>query len=651
MPVCLFRHLIALFLLIAVPAYAGTYPDSGNFQVLCYHDVRDDPRDEPDRYTVSTSQLIQHFSWLKENGYTVIRIDDILAARRGETPLPPKAILLTFDDGYKSFRTRVFPLLKTFGYPAVLALVGNWLDVPAGKPVPYDGRGYKREDFLSWEDLREMSASGLVEIASHSYDLHRGVAANPQGNSLPAAITRIYNGGSYEVESAYRQRIESDLLRNSELIEKHLGQRPRVMVWPYGRYNQPAVDAARRAGMPIALSLDDESANTPAVALDRVRRILVSHNPKVPELAASLRASGRAGPLRVMHIDLDYIHDANPAQQEENLSRLLDRVKAMGINTVYLQAYADPDGNGAADALYFPNRHLPMRSDLFSRVAWQLQSRAGVQVYAWMPLLAFELPVAHANRERTVKTLAPGKPGYPRLSPFDPNVRQTVREIYEDLSRHAIFQGLLFHDDATLSDYEDASPAALRHYAEQWQLPGDVAAIRVAPDRLKRWSRLKSDYLTAFSLELARLVRQNQPGLKTARNLYARVALEPASETWFAQSLPNFLASYDYTAIMAMPYMEEADEPAAWLKQLIATVAAQPGGLARSVFELQAVDWRQGNRPIPGDTLVGQMRLLQNLGAANFGYYPDNVFADQPPLATIRPYFSRRSFPLPEGDR
>lgn len=625
----------------------------GDFQALCYHDVREDPSQEPDRYTVSTAQLVQHFAWLKENGYHVVSLDDILQARQGKRPLPAKAVLLTFDDGYKSFRTQIFPLLKAFNYPAVLALVGSWLDVAPKDRVPYDDHAYHREDFLSWDELREITASGLVEIASHSYNLHRGILANPQGNTLPAAITRLYDPArGYEAEADYRQRIESDLARNSALLEKHLGRRPRAMVWPYGRYNETTIAAARKAGMPVTLTLDESRpTNTPDLGLDRVQRLLMTHNPSVADLAAALQPPVRPDPVRVMHVDLDYIHDPDPAQQEANLGRLLDRVKNMGINTVFLQAYADPDGNGAADALYFPNRHLPMRADLFSRVAWQLQTRAGVKVFAWMPLLAFELPTGHPDRQRAVQALAPGQGGYPRLSPFDDRARQIIRELYEDLARHAIFQGLLFHDDATFSDYEDSSPAALGYYAKQWHLPGDVAAIRRDPALFKRWTSLKTHHLTDFSLELAAVVRREQPNLRTGRNLYARVALEPESEAWFAQSLPDFLASYDYTAIMAMPFMEGASEPLPWLKQLVETVTAQPRGLEKSVFELQAVDWRDGNQPIDSALLAEEMRLLQVRGAVNFGYYPDDFLQDQPRFDVIRPNFSLRTFPHQEAGR
>ena len=82
--------------------------------------------------------------------------------------------------------------------------------------------------------------------------------------------------------------------------------------------------------------------------------------------------------------------DPDPARTERNLGLLLDRIQALEISHVFLQAFADPDGDGAADAVYFPNRHLPMRADLFNRAAWQLKTRSNVKVYAWMPILGLQ---------------------------------------------------------------------------------------------------------------------------------------------------------------------------------------------------------------------------------------------------------------------
>ena len=132
---------------------------------------------------------------------------------------------------------------------------------------------------------------------------------------------------------------------------------------------------------------------------------------KLEDLVWNLYHPDRVDPLRVVQVDMDYIFDKDPAQQKRNLDRLLDRIKDMKINTVFLQAFADPDGNGTADALYFPNRYLPVRADLFNRVAWQLKTRAGVKVYAWLRAGRS----CHAGADRTG-----GNPFYPCLQTFIP---------------------------------------------------------------------------------------------------------------------------------------------------------------------------------------------------------------------------------------
>src|SRR3546814_3821536 len=69
-----------------------------------------------------------------------------------------------------------------------------------------------------------------------------------------------------------------------------------------------------------------------------------------------------------------------------------------------------------------------------------------------------------------------------------------------DLSNHAIFDGILFHDDALLSDFEDVGPAALRAYAKAG-LPDSIVAIRADPQLMHKWTRLKSRALVDFTAE------------------------------------------------------------------------------------------------------------------------------------------------------
>lgn len=643
------RWLIAVFAALTiwnVRAETATWANN-SFQILCYHDVRDDAQVSVDPYAVTTKQLAQHFEWLRENGFNIISVDDILAARSGVRPLPQNAVLLTFDDGYESFYKNVFPLLKAFKYRAVQAVVGSWIEAKA-KDVVIDteAENHSTGDLMTWQQIKEVSDSGLVEIASHSYASHKGIPANPQKSMIPALLAHRYysEANQYENNASYLDRIRADLQKNSSVIKTHTGKKPRVVVWPYGRYNQTTVDVAEETGMQIALTLES-GANDATVPLNRLRRVLVmgADGDGIGQLDQSLRADIKH-PIRVMHVDLDYVYDKDLGQQEDNVGKLLDRVRASGANTVFLQAFADSDGDGSASQAYFPNRHLPLRADLFSYVAWQLQTRANVNVYAWMPLSAFVLPAGHPVAKHTViASDSKGANSYTRLSTFDPAVRKVIGEIYEDLATNAVFNGLLFHDDATLTDFEDDSPAARTVY-QTWQLPNSVEAIRKDPAAFKKWTERKTQYLTEFSIQLADKVQRWQPRLKTARNMYAQVVLDPQSEAWFAQSLPNFLAHYDYTAIMAMPYMEGASEPLPWLHNLVKTVAAVPGGLEKSVFELQAVDWKT-NKLISGKTLATQMETLLDAGARNYGYYPDDFPKDEPRLDDLLEIFSLRNFP------
>lgn len=653
-----------LLLVIAAPMASSAGEGSGSLLALCYHNVEDHNPDQT-FVGVSSGNLVQHLSWLQRNGYRFVSLDDVLAARNGLKPLPEKSVLLTFDDGFASFYTRVFPILKAFRAPAVLALTGAWMeDVPgvtvaygsdagATATVEYGELRLPREMFLTWNQVREMAASGLVEIASHSRALHQGIPANPQGNLEPAVVTHEVDAAAaiYESDAAYRRRLEADTAAMAQKITRETGRAPRALAWPYGEHSELALSIAAGNGMPITFTLIDTMAMPES--LGALPRHLITPDPPISNLVTELRLLSEAVPVRVVQVDLDYVYDPDPAQQERNLDRLVQRIQEMEISTVFLQAFADPDGTGLVREVYFRNRHLPMRADLFNRVSWQLRTRAIVKVFAWMPVLAFDF----GDTATTVLAWDPktGQPRvdpstYRRISPFDEAGRRKVLDLYEDLARAAPFEGLLFHDDALLSDFEDASPAALAAYA-QAGLPASIDAIRADPAAMQRWTSLKTETLIAFTQELTARARRYRSPLATARNIYARPVLDPSSEVWFAQSFDRFLEAYDYTAIMAMPLMEDVAprNVEAWLRRLVGVVAARPLGLKRTIFELQAFDWRKrpdgSDRKIPTSTLGRQMRLLARLGALNFGYYPDDFIDDHPDAARLHRDFSLQSYP------
>ncbi|MFT3916904.1 MAG: poly-beta-1,6-N-acetyl-D-glucosamine N-deacetylase PgaB [Anaeromyxobacteraceae bacterium] len=650
-------HLVrpALLLCLLLPTLAAAR-ERGELTILSYHEITDKQDALAPAYTVTPTNFLRQIDWLRNHGYRFVSVDDVIANRAGKRDLPDKAVLVTFDDAYQSMYVHAWPVLKMFRIPAVVSVVGSWLE--QRDTIDVDGKIRPRSVMLSWDAIKEMSASGLVEIGSHSWDLHRGLVANPQGNTQPAATARRYlpEKKRYEDEGAYRARIEADLARSTAEVTRRTGRSPRVIAWPYGRFNATTMSIAEKLGYRVGLTLED-GANWPDTPLLALRRLIVTAELTLPAFQKELEyreedLTDEDRPQSIAHVDLDAIYDDDPAQIERNLSHLLDRLQWLNVNAVYLQAFADPDANGSADAVYFPCRRLPTRADLFNRVAWQIRTRTQVRrLYAWMPALAFELPASDPAAKEVVTALpaAPGETagrvdmGYRRLSPFSPKARQAIKEIYEDLARSASFEGLLFHDDLTLSDREDASPLALETY-RSWGLPGTIQEIRKTDDLVGRWTIFKINALDDFAMELAAIVRAGQPGLVVARNLYSRVVLQPRAEVWYAQSLDNSLARYDFTAIMAMPYMENAPDPGAYFRDLVAEVKIRRA-MKKVIFELQAVDWREDSKPIPSNELAETIRTLFDLGVVHVGYYPDSPFINHPDPAIIRRVLSQRPIP------
>ena len=597
------------------------------FLVLAYHDVEDDAADQ--RYlSVRTSALNEQISWLLHNGYHAISVQDILDAHDGKKTLPPKAVLLSFDDGYSSFYTRVWPLLQAWNVPALWAPVGSWVDTPENQKVNFGGLMTPRDRFATWDMVRELSRSPLIEIGSHTWASHYGIPANPQGSREPAIANRFYDKatGRYETDRQFNQRIGDDVRKVTEKITQVTGKAPRAWVWPYGAANGTSLAIARQQGYELAITLEDGLGNVQE--LGNIPRLLIAGNPSLKAFASTVSQVQERDPVRVMHVDLDYVYDPDPAQQTQNINRLIQRVYDMKISHVFLQAFADPQGDGRIRALYFPNRRLPVRADLFNFVAWQLQTRAGVKVFAWMPVLSFDLDPSLPRvqrRDRQTGQLREATEPYIRLSPWDPQVRQQVTDIYEDLARYASFNGILFHDDAALTDVDDAG---------------------------QNTTRQKSQTLIGFTHALSLAVKHIRgPQIKTARNMFALPILQPESEAWFAQNLDDFLAEYDWTVPMAMPLMESvpADESDAWLTRLVNAVAARPGALDKTIFELQARDWDQKPQRAVADSQLAQwMRVLQLNGVKNYGYYPDDFLNNQPDISRIRPEFS--SYWYPDND-
>ena len=223
------RLLLLLSILLAMPAWAyareaaADASDGQRFLAVSLNEVSGDPPDH--------QHLAAFFDWLAGDGWTAITLDDIERARRDEKPLPDKAILLTFDNGYRDLYLRVFPLARKHGMPVVASLADDRLDA-------------SDEQFVTWEQAREMQASGLVEFAA--------------GSKAPDEFQPMDHGD----DDAFRDRLRADLQHSRERLRRHLGRTPRAVTCPYGRCNPMMQELASELGFGFALSLEPELAST-----------------------------------------------------------------------------------------------------------------------------------------------------------------------------------------------------------------------------------------------------------------------------------------------------------------------------------------------------------------------------------------------------
>ncbi|MBI5834088.1 MAG: polysaccharide deacetylase family protein [Armatimonadetes bacterium] len=130
---------------------------------------------------------------------------------RGDS-LPEKPIMLTFDDGYENCYKTVFPRLKKRGWPGVFFIVPGTI----GKQIWSKGH-------VSWAQCREMMASGLCEIQSHSL-------THPDLTKISPA------------------QLKDELVKSRASLEKWLGRPVQFFCYPMGRYDERVVEATRQAG-------------------------------------------------------------------------------------------------------------------------------------------------------------------------------------------------------------------------------------------------------------------------------------------------------------------------------------------------------------------------------------------------------------------
>lgn len=190
-------------------------------------------------YILSPEQLERDLIYIREQGYTPVLMKDVIAyVEEPEAVLPEKPILLTFDDGSYNNYLYVLPLMEQYGMRCVFSIVGRYTD--AEQPGAHQSSNYS---YLNWEQVKELSSSGRVEIQNHSYNLHI-IDANRTG-------ARIRPGETVE---QYRALLEDDVGRLQTLIQEHTGILPTTFAYPYGKYSEESEPLLWEMGFKATLS-------------------------------------------------------------------------------------------------------------------------------------------------------------------------------------------------------------------------------------------------------------------------------------------------------------------------------------------------------------------------------------------------------------
>ncbi len=157
-------------------------------RVLMYHKVNDL---WPNPTTVPTAVFEEQMDLLGELGYVPVSLEAVRDHYLAGSALPPGAVLITFDDGYRDNLENAFPVLRRHGYPAVVFVPIGFLD--DGRPLPHEEPlrmlGIRNET-LSWDELAELEAGG-VRIESHGIG-HRPVSElEPDEAAREIALSKL----------------------------------------------------------------------------------------------------------------------------------------------------------------------------------------------------------------------------------------------------------------------------------------------------------------------------------------------------------------------------------------------------------------------------------------------------------------------------
>jgi len=195
----------------------GPSPLETSAIVLGYHQFTAAGERSKNIYSMDAGTFEDEMKYLKDSGCNVVPLSQIVAFVEGKGTLPPHAVAITIDDGYKSPIVFAAPILKKYGYPWTFFCYPDFI-------TSHESKGAS-----SWDDLKELQSEG-VDIECHS-------------KSHPFLTHK--NGKSPE---EYDQWLTAETAGAKATLEQHLGKTIKYFAYPFGDYNKQVQDKLEASG-------------------------------------------------------------------------------------------------------------------------------------------------------------------------------------------------------------------------------------------------------------------------------------------------------------------------------------------------------------------------------------------------------------------
>ena len=254
--------------------------------ILTYHRVSNKMPNPWNRHeTVTPEQFREHLTFLKEHGFHVMALDEaIKTLQNNQKAIQPKSVVLTFDDGDRTYAENAVPILREFQYPSTEFILGKASSCSQG-------------DYLSWPEISDLAKDPLVTFHSHTFDAHSTMQA--QGKTY-FATDPLYLQGEHRVESEseHSLRVLQDFKQEQDLFEKNLGRRDNTIALPYGHAAQSFISLGKTSGYSYVLTQDRTQANRSKVDPTHIYRLDVGNTiTSTRRLSLLLKGLTSSGPL------------------------------------------------------------------------------------------------------------------------------------------------------------------------------------------------------------------------------------------------------------------------------------------------------------------------------------------------------------------